>query len=379
MLKQAALFLLLVTGPVSAFAVSRAKDGAEPSCSPSESKISPILPIGIPYSLRRDSSPIAPKPDTLIKGKTISKKKIYAFQLDDEMSPASWRQTNEAFRQAEDMNADYLLIKLSDNGTSAETANKIRSKIQQTKMPVILMFDNTVQEVSKPDSIVKKKKPVSAVKTKMLNKKPSAKINPDAIGKEPDNGKVIAFNKGETREEYFTRLLAQDGAREFELVHYEDSSSGKVIDFLSQGWVCALFLFFIFTGAQVEKHHRGSGFAGFLALFLAIISLSALRSEGLAERYEIGLFASCLILLFVSAMRNWLWAWRFSLILAAMAYGLCMSSDMGQSSYYYFIMQPDLLLSLGLCLLVLILSLLASRKLLQKQLPPGALLAGIRA
>src|SRR5690349_17499733 len=73
---------------------------------------------------------------------TAPAKKVYAFDIKEEIAPPAWRLTQRAFAEAYKMKADYVLIHMNTYGGSVLDADSIRTKILHSTIPVIVFVDN---------------------------------------------------------------------------------------------------------------------------------------------------------------------------------------------------------------------------------------------
>lgn len=74
---------------------------------------------------------------------TISetKKNVYTFKLSQEIAAPAWRLVDNCFKEAEAMNADYIIIQLNTFGGELSNADLIRNRILKSKIPVYVLVD----------------------------------------------------------------------------------------------------------------------------------------------------------------------------------------------------------------------------------------------
>ncbi|HKJ42123.1 MAG TPA: hypothetical protein VKA27_08505, partial [Sunxiuqinia sp.] len=80
-----------------------------------------------------------PEADTTQTGK---KKLVFQFNIQQNIAPAVWRQTKQAFAEADSMHADLILIHMNTYGGTVLDADSIRTKIINSRIPVYVFIDN---------------------------------------------------------------------------------------------------------------------------------------------------------------------------------------------------------------------------------------------
>ena len=75
-------------------------------------------------------------------GQDSNKKLVYQFNIQQEITKATWRQTEQAFEAADTLGADIFLIHMNTYGGTVLDADSIRTKILQSKIPVYVFIDN---------------------------------------------------------------------------------------------------------------------------------------------------------------------------------------------------------------------------------------------
>ena len=64
------------------------------------------------------------------------KKLVYKLNIMQEITPGMWRQTQQAFKAADTLGADIILIHMNTYGGTVLDADSIRTKILQSRIPV---------------------------------------------------------------------------------------------------------------------------------------------------------------------------------------------------------------------------------------------------
>ncbi|HKJ79435.1 MAG TPA: S49 family peptidase, partial [Prolixibacteraceae bacterium] len=67
---------------------------------------------------------------------------VYKLNIKQEITRATWRQTKQAFAEADSLNADLFLIHMNTYGGTVLDADSIRTKILQSTIPVYVFIDN---------------------------------------------------------------------------------------------------------------------------------------------------------------------------------------------------------------------------------------------
>ncbi|MFN3940663.1 MAG: SDH family Clp fold serine proteinase, partial [Chitinophagales bacterium] len=69
-------------------------------------------------------------------------KKVLYFEIHQNIFPSAWRNVKSAVEQAEQIQADYILISLDTYGGMLDAADSIRTKLLETNIPVIVHITN---------------------------------------------------------------------------------------------------------------------------------------------------------------------------------------------------------------------------------------------
>src|SRR5690554_1703044 len=67
---------------------------------------------------------------------------VYKLNVQQEIAPGMWRQTQKAFIEADTLGADVMLIHMNTYGGTVLDADSIRTKILQSRIPVFVFIDN---------------------------------------------------------------------------------------------------------------------------------------------------------------------------------------------------------------------------------------------
>jgi len=283
-----------------------------------------------------------------------TKTKVFKFDVKREIGPAAWRQTKDAFQEAQDWNADLILIHMNTYGGMVVQADSIRTAILNSKKPVYVFVDNNAASAGALisiacDSIYMRSganigaatvvnqtgqampdKYQSYMRSTMRataesHGKDTIIQNGDTIVKwhrdpliaeamvDPrtyienviDTGKVLTFTPAEAiRNGYcegiantVDEVLAKAGIKEYVIKNYEPSNIERIVDFMINPILQGLLIMIIIGGIYFELQTPGVGFPIFASVIAAVLYFSPLYLEGLAENWEILLFAAGVILL----------------------------------------------------------------------------------
>eukprot|EP00825_Cyclidium_porcatum_P010680 TRINITY_DN15471_c0_g1_i2.p1 TRINITY_DN15471_c0_g1~~TRINITY_DN15471_c0_g1_i2.p1 ORF type:complete len:264 (+),score=12.76 TRINITY_DN15471_c0_g1_i2:137-928(+) len=74
--------------------------------------------------------------------KSKAEKLVYKFNIKENIAPAIWRQTKQAFAEADTLKADLFLIHMNTYGGTVVDADSIRTRILHSKIPTVVFVDN---------------------------------------------------------------------------------------------------------------------------------------------------------------------------------------------------------------------------------------------
>lgn len=283
-------------------------------------------------------------------------KLVYKFNIKEEIAPAIWRQTQQAFEAADTLGADVFLIHMNTYGGTVLDADSIRTKILQSTIPVYVFIDNNAASAGalisiacdsiymRPGGSIGAATVVNQTGQAMPDKyqsymRSTMRATAEAKGKkivvvgndtiqqwrrnpkiaeamvDPsvfiegiiDTGKVLTFTSGEAIENGFCEGVAENipemlrkvGIEEYRIVEYKPSFIEKIIGFLVHPVVSGLLIMGIIGGIYFEMQTPGIGFPIGVAILAAVLYFAPLYLEGLAAHWEILVFLIGLILIAV--------------------------------------------------------------------------------
>ncbi len=274
---------------------------------------------------------------------TISetKKLVYTFELKQEIASAAWRTVNNCFKEAEELNADFIILHLNTFGGELQNADLIRNRILDSKIPVYVLIDGNAASAGALISIACNKifmKPGSTIgAASVVNQ--TGEIMPDKYqsymrgmmrdtaekrGRDPkiaegmvspnnylsdiaDTGRIITLTTDEAMKYKYCDGIASDinevctlaGITNFKIVKHESSVLDALISFLLNPIVNSILLLVIIAGIYYEFQQPGIGFPLFAALTAAVLYFAPLYLDGMAANWEILVFVAGIILLVV--------------------------------------------------------------------------------
>lgn len=283
-------------------------------------------------------------------------KLVYKLNIKQEITRATWRQTQQAFEAADSLGADIFLIHMNTYGGTVLDADSIRTKILQSSIPVYVFIDNNAASAGALISIAcdsiymrsggsigaatvvnqtgqampdkyqsymrstmrataeaKGKKTVIAGNDTIEQWRRNPKIAEAMVDPSVfiegliDTGKVLTFTPTEAIEYGFCEGIAENvpevlkklGIEKYEIVEYQPSFIERIIGFLVHPVVSGLLIMAIIGGIYFELQTPGVGFPLGVAIVAAVLYFAPLYLEGLAEHWEILLFLAGLILIAV--------------------------------------------------------------------------------
>jgi membrane-bound serine protease (ClpP class) len=270
---------------------------------------------------------------------TSSKKKVYTFDVKEEIGPGVWRKMQKAFEEANAWNADLILLHMNTYGGMVLHADSMRTKILNSKIPVWVFIDNNAASAGALisiacDSIYMRKGAnigaatvVDQTGEQMPDKyqsymRSTMRSTAEAKGRDPeiaqamvdasikidgitDSGKVVTFTASEAikygfcegMHETVDEVLIENGYPEYELKTYVASALETFIGWMINPAVSGILIMIIIGGIYFELQTPGVGFPLAAASIAALLYFTPLYLEGLAENWEVILFMVGIVLL----------------------------------------------------------------------------------
>lgn len=276
---------------------------------------------------------------TVTFGQHPSKKRVYIFEVKEEIGPPIWLKMQKAMAEAEIWKADLIVLHMNTYGGMVIHADSMRTRIINSKTPVWVFIDNNAASAGALiaiacDSIFMRKganigaatvvdqsgsqmpdKYQSYMRSTMRSTAEAKGRNPDIaqamvdasieIDGIIDSGKVLTFTASEAMKHHFCEgmyesipeLLADKGMSDVELKKYEPTTLEMVLGWLVNPAISGLLIMVIIGGIYFELQTPGVGFPLAAAATAAALYFAPLYLEGLAENWEILIFGIGLVLL----------------------------------------------------------------------------------
>ncbi|PCH69950.1 MAG: serine protease [Bacteroidales bacterium] len=286
----------------------------------------------------------------------IDTTQVYKFDIKREIGPAAWRQTKTAFNEAKEWNADIILIHMNTYGGMVIHADSIRTAILNSEIPVYVYIDNNAASAGALISIacdsiymrtganIGAATVVNQTGEAMPDKyqsymRSTMRATAESHGKDTliqkgdttykwrrnpliaeamvdprtyienviDTGKVLTFTPDEAIKNGYCEgiansveeVLTKAGIGEYTIKKYEPSGIEKMVDFMINPVLQGILIMLIIGGIYFELQSPGIGFPILASAIAAVLYFSPLYLEGMAENWEILLFAAGVILLVV--------------------------------------------------------------------------------
>lgn len=284
------------------------------------------------------------------------KKLVYVLNIKENITKATWRQTQQAYEAADTLGADVFLIHMNTYGGTVLDADSIRTKILQSPIPVYVFIDNNAASAGalisiacdsiymRPGGSIGAATVVNQTGEAMPDKyqsymRSTMRATAEAHGKDTlifandtiiqwrrdpkiaeamvdervyiegitDTGQVLTFTAGEAIENGYCHGIAEDipevlqkvGIEDYEIVEYKPTFIERIIGFLVSPVISGLLIMAIIGGIYFEMQSPGIGFPLGVAILAAVMYFAPLYLEGLAANWEILVFLAGLILIAV--------------------------------------------------------------------------------
>ncbi|MBN2814348.1 MAG: nodulation protein NfeD [Bacteroidales bacterium] len=294
--------------------------------------------------------------DTSKTSSATDKTVVYVFPVRDEIGKASWRVMREAFAEAQQHNADYIIIHMNTYGGAVNFADSMRTRILNSIIPVFVFIDNqaisagalisiacdsiymrpggnigaatvvdqtgsvvpdkyqsfmrstmrATAEAHGKDTIVSGNDTI--IKWHRDPRIAEAMVDPTVVAEGIDDStKVLTLTAEEAVANDYCEGLATNipevlkraGINDYELVTYRPSGVDKIIGFLLSTVVQGILIMLMIGGIYYELQSPGVGFPLIIALAAALLYFAPLYLEGLAAHWEILLFIAGIVLVFL--------------------------------------------------------------------------------
>jgi len=263
---------------------------------------------------------------------------VYLYEIKENIGPPARHRTQRAFEEADSLNADFILLHMNTYGGTVNDADSIRTRIMQSRIPVMVFIDNNAASAGalisiaadriymRPGGNIGAATVVDATGAEVPDKfqsymRSTMRSTAEAKGRDPDiaeamvdasievegvseAGKVLTFTASEAMRwgfsegmaENISQVLEQAGIENYEIVEQRLTFTDRVIQFLINPIVSGILIMLILGGIYFELQTPGVGFPILAAATAALLYFAPLYIEGLASHYEIILFIVGLLL-----------------------------------------------------------------------------------
>jgi membrane-bound serine protease (ClpP class) len=266
---------------------------------------------------------------------------VYKFDIKENIAPPAVHKARRAFEEADSLGADFILLHLNTYGGAVDAADSLRTRIMQSRIPVIVFVDNNAASAGalisisadriymRPGGNIGAATVVDQTGDVVPDKYQSymrsmMRSTAEAKGRDPqiaqamvdpsieiegviEEGKVLTFTSSEAIRWGFCEGLAENveelmevaGIADYQIVEQKLSLMDRIIGFLISPVVSGILIMLILGGIYFELQTPGLGFPIIAALSAALLYFAPLYLEGLASHYEILLFIAGFILIAV--------------------------------------------------------------------------------
>lgn len=267
--------------------------------------------------------------------------KIYLFKVEEDIAQPAVMRVEKALEKAKENQSDLLIMQLNTFGGELAAADKIRTMLLQSEIPVWAYIDNNAASAGalisiaceriymhsgssigaatvvnqtgevQPDKYQSYMRSMMRATAEARGRRPDiaeAMVDPDVVVKDiVDSGKVLTFtteeaianNYCEGQAESVKELLEKAGVQNYVIEEQRYTFIEKVINFLINPMISGLLIMLIIGGIYFEFQSPGIGFPLAMAVLGALFYFAPLYLEGLAANWEIILFVVGIALLAV--------------------------------------------------------------------------------
>lgn len=268
-----------------------------------------------------------------------NKAKIYLFKVEEDISQPAVMRVEKALEKAKENNSDLVIMQLNTFGGELAAADKIRTMLLQSEIPIWAYINNNAASAGalisiaceriymhsgssigaatvvnqsgevQPDKYQSYMRSLMRTTAEARGRRPDiaeAMVDPDIEVKDIiDSGKVLTFtteeaianNYCEGQAESIAELLKITNITNYTIEEQHYTLVEKMINFLINPMISGLLIMLIIGGIYFEFQSPGIGFPLAMAILGALLYFAPLYLEGLAANWEIIIFIVGLLLL----------------------------------------------------------------------------------
>lgn len=269
------------------------------------------------------------------------KTRIYLFKVEEDIAQPAVMRVEKALEKAKEKQADLLIMQLNTFGGELAAADKIRTMLLQSEIPVWVYINNNAASAGalisiaceriymhsgssigaatvvnqngevQPDKYQSYMRSLMRTTAETRGRRPDiaeAMVDPDVEIKDIiDSGKVLTFTTEEAiankycegQAESIAELLKTANITNYTIEEQHYTFIEKVINFLINPMISGLLIMLIIGGIYFEFQSPGIGFPLAMAIIGALLYFAPLYLEGLAANWEIIIFVVGILLLAV--------------------------------------------------------------------------------
>lgn len=270
------------------------------------------------------------------------KKKVYTFEIRDNIDPRMNRKVKLALEDAQKQEAELIIIEMDTYGGAVNDADDIRTMILESKIPIHVWINKDAASAGALISIACDSiymAPGASIGAATVVVGGTGDAAPDkyqsymrsmmrstaeAKGRNPkiaeamvdqnieiegisEKGSVITFSVSEAIKNGFCEgeandikeIIEKQGIEDYELLSYSETNVEQIIAFFLNPAVSGFLILIIFAGIYFELQTPGVGFPLAASITAIILYFIPYYLSGLAENWEIAVFIVGVILLAV--------------------------------------------------------------------------------
>ncbi len=287
---------------------------------------------------------------------TDKKSVVFIYEIKEMIAAPIWRTTKEAFKEAEQMDADLVLIDINTYGGEVAAADSIRTRILNSRIPVYCFINDNAASAGalisiacdsiymKPSAKIGAATVVNQTGEQVPDKyqsymRATMRATAESQGKDTlivngdtslvwrrnpaiaeamvdpkmvvpgisDSGQVLTFTASEAMANKYCEAIVDNRKEildridigDYTIVEYKENALDKIIGFLINPFVHSILIMIIIGGIYFELQSPGIGFPLAAAIFAALLYFAPLYLEGMAEYWELLIFLAGVVLLLV--------------------------------------------------------------------------------
>ena len=222
-------------------------------------------------------------------------KKVYRFNIDEEIAPPASLRVEKAMEEAKNLKSDIIVVHINTFGGTLDDADKIRTAFLQSPVPVYAFIDNNAASAGALISIA-----CDSIYMHSGSSIGAATVVDQTGQVQPD--KYQSYMRSLMRTTAESRGRRTDIAEAMvdpDIFVPGVSDSGKVLTFTTTEAiiVSGILIMLIIGGIYFELQQPGIGFPLILALSAAALYFAPLYLDGLATYWEIIIFFIGIVLI----------------------------------------------------------------------------------